>query len=288
MFMRFILFLSLMLLSFQSFSFEQDVLLSAPKKVKAGDDFVLIVNIPTNLLRGISRLQLDMPNGFEVKALNTENSKFKYENQIALFQWLQFPVNKEVEITMNVNTPNNISGYFVIKANAFYLANNEPVKINIEPKIITVESSDNSEDDMLVLNEKTTFSYAEFKSEGVACIRQVPYLSNDDIIVNVLVIKGNYNKYGKIQEKIPVGYKVANIKSQNAIFVYNEKQRTIKYMWMNMPDKEKFVVSYKLTPTQEVDENNPFLIYGNFHYADNKNTISVEIKERGIDLENLE
>lgn len=288
MFLRFFLAISLLLSGIQVYSLEQDILISAPKKVKAGDSFILIVNIPSNLLQGISRLQLDIPNGFDVKVLNTENSKFKFENQIALFQWLQFPTNEEVEVSININTPNNIDGYFVIKASAFYLTNNEPVKINIEPKIITVEANDNVEDDMVLIKQKTKFSYAEFKSEGVACIRQVPYLNEKDIIVNLLVIKGGFNKYGKIQEKIPVGYKVANIKSQNAIFVYNEKQRTIKYMWMNMPDKEKFVVSYKLTPTAEVDENNPFLIYGNFHYADNKNTVSVEIKERGIDLENIE
>jgi len=90
--------------------------------------------------------------------------------------------------------------------------------------------------------------------------------------------------YGKIQENIPPGYEAVNVKSQNAIFVYNKRQNIVKYLWMNMPEKPQYIVSYKLIRTAKVDESNPFLIFGTFSYAINNQTLTIDIQERGIDL----
>lgn len=288
MIFRVILFTLLWAITFSSYASSQDILISSPKEVNAGDDFLVIVSIPSNLMSGIAKLELELPNGFDANVRKAANSEFKYESSIASFRWLNFPGTEEVKISINITTPSNTDGYFILKANAYYLSQNEPVKINIEPQIFTLINLVESNDEMLVINDKTKITFDNFKSEGVACIRQVPYLKNGEVFVNLLVSKGNYNKYGKIQEKIPSGYKVINTNSQNAIFVFNEKQRSIKYMWMNMPDKEKFVVSYKLIPTKDIDESNPFLIFGTFFYADNKITKTVEIKERGIELDEVE
>ncbi|MBI9068800.1 MAG: hypothetical protein JEZ09_16005 [Salinivirgaceae bacterium] len=263
---------------------QEDILINIPEKIKAGNEFLLVVNIPANHMKGISRLQLVLPNGFNATAKETMNSDFKFEDQKAQFLWLNYPVDEELEVTLGVTVAPTIEGYFVIKGMANWLQNNEPLRSNIYPQVITVLAGDKSEDELLSNVEKTKFSYEQFSSEGVACIRQVPYEENGEIIVNILISKGDFNKYGKLQEKIPVGYEVENVKSHNAIFVYNSKQKLVKYMWMNMPQKPKFIVTYKLKPTAEIDESNPFLIYGTFYYADNNKTIPVDIQERGIEL----
>lgn len=267
-----------------AFGQQDDILINIPDKVKAGNEFLMVVNIPENHMSGISRLQLQLPNGFTAYAKELWNSDFKFENQKAQFMWLNYPVDQEVEVTLGITTAPTIEGYFVIKGMANWIANNEPQRSNIYPKVITVLPGDKTKADLLANREKTKFSYEQFKSEGVACIRQVPYEENGEIIVNVLVSKGAFNKYGKIQEKIPPGYEVSNVKSHNAIFVYNKNQHLVKYMWMNMPSQDKFIVTYKLKETDEADPNNPFLIYGTFYYADNNKTIPVDIQERGIEL----
>jgi hypothetical protein len=276
--------LSIVLISQLSVAKDSEILINTPKEVIAGNDFLMIISIPTNYLEGISRIEFEFPNGFEAKVTNTNNADFKFSNQKALFQWLSFPKNKEVEISLTVSTAPTIEGYFVIRGVGSYLKHDEPVRVELFPQIITVKASDVSELALIQQKELTKISFDEFQSEGVACVRQVPYLEDSAIVVNLLVSKGDFNKYGKIQEKIPVGYEVVNVKSHNAIFVYSQKQRLVKYMWMNMPEKPKFVVSYKLVPTSEVSEDDPFLIYGEFYYADNNKTTSVNIQERGIDL----
>lgn len=267
----------------------QKITLSSINKIEAGKEFLFTVNIPSNSMSGISKIEVELPNGFQTEWRNKANANFKFENQVATFQWLKFPEDSEIEISLNITIPPNIDGYYVIKANAYFFRIGEPIKINIEPKVILVIKNDAvSEKTLLEQKEKTLISYKEFKSEGVACIRQVPFIKNNEVIVNLLVSKGNFNKYGKIQETIPIGYKAVNIKSHNAMFVYNKKKNVIKYLWMNMPEKEKFIVSYKLIPLKNIDESSPFLIFGDFYYSDNNQTKVTEIKERGIELSNVE
>ncbi|HAN00012.1 MAG TPA: hypothetical protein DCQ26_15535 [Marinilabiliales bacterium] len=263
---------------------DEGIIINIPEKVKAGNEFLLIVSFPKNHMTGVSRLRLQLPNGFTAMAKKTENADFKFEDQKASFQWLSFPTDQVVEVSMGVSVVSTIEGYFVLRGVANWIQNNEPVKTDLYPQIITVLPGDKSEEELNNSFEKTKFSFEEFNSEGVACIRQVPYENNGEVIVNLLVSKGDLNKYGKIQETIPPGYRVENIKSQNAIFVFNDKQHVVKYMWMSMPEKPKFVVSYKLIPTENVDKLSPFLIYGTFYYADNNKTLTTDIQERGIEL----
>ncbi len=264
---------------------EKDILIVAPKQVKAGNEFLLIISLPANHMQGVARLQIELPNGFTAISKKTVNADFKFENQKATYQWLSYPVNQVVEVSMSVFVNPTIEGYFVIKGIANWIKSTEPLRSNIYPKVITVLPGETTQEDLLERKEKTKFTYDEFTSEGVACIRQVPYEENGVIIVKVMVNKGDFNKYGKIQEKIPPGYRVENIKSHNAIFIFNDRQNIVKYMWMNMPMSSKFIVSYKLIPTKEIDESNPFIIYGTFYYADNNKTKTVNIQERGIELE---
>jgi hypothetical protein len=266
---------------------EDELLMNTPKEVKAGNEFFITISIPKNYFEGVARIQFEIPNGMQARAKKTENADFKFENQKAVFQWLLFPRNQVIEISMSIDVAATVKGYMVLRPSAIMLKNGEPSRTEMEPQVIMVTAGDKSKEELVQSIEKTKFSYEVFKSEGVACIRQVPYERNGEIIVNILVSKGDMGKYGKIQEQIPVGYEVVNIKSQNAIFVFNPTQRIIKYMWMNMPDKPQFVVSYKLIPTNKVNKSEPFLIYGTFYYSDNNKTLTVDIQERGIDLETL-
>jgi hypothetical protein len=271
--------------SFFCFAQDEDIIINSPKEVKAGNEFFITISIPKNYFDGVARIQFEMPNGMQARAKKTENADFKFENQKAVFQWLLFPKNQVIDISMSIDVAATVKGYMVLRPSAIMLKNGEPSKTELEPQVIMVTAGDKSKEELVQNLEKTKFSYEEFKSEGVACIRQVPYERNGEIVVNLLVSKGDLSKYGKIQEQIPVGYEVVNIKSQNAIFVFNPTQHIIKYMWMNMPDKPQFVVSYKLTPTNKVRSGEPFLIYGTFYYSDNNKTLTVDIQERGIDLE---
>jgi hypothetical protein len=283
----FIQFISLLLiLPFNIFAQDNEILVNIPKEVKAGNEFLLTISMPANCMEGASRLQLQLPNGFVATPKRKENADFSFENQKASYQWLSFPENQVVEVTMGVSVASGMEGYFVIKGITNWISNNEPHRMEIYPQVITVKNTEKSDEDFKKSMAAANNSYDEFNSNDITCIRQVPYEENGEVIVNIMVNKGNLNKYGKIQETIPYGYKVENIKSYNAIFVFNETQNTVKYMWMAMPEKSRFLVSYKLIPTEKVDKSNPFLISGTFYYAVNNKTLTIDILERGIEFTN--
>lgn len=282
----FVIFFSLIFgLVSQTIAQNDGILINAPNNVKSGDEFLMVMSIPENYMQGVARLQIILPDGFTAKVKKTENADFKFKDQKATFQWLSFPVNRDIEISLSVSVASTIEGYFVVKGVANWINSTEPLHANIYPQVITVLKGETTEDDLLARLRETKITYDDFESEGVACIRQVPFEKNGEVIVNIMVSKGDFNRYGKVQERIPSGYRVENIKSHNAIFVYNERQNMVKYMWMNMPSTSKFIVSYKLIPVKEIDDSNPFIIYGTFYYAVNNQTETVDIQERGIELD---
>ena len=99
----------------------------------------------------------------------------------------------------------------------------------------------------------------------------------------MLVTKGGLSKFGKIQEQIPVGYKAVSLKTKNSIFVYNSRSRTVKFMWMNLPTEQQYIVSYKLMPQSGVADG-AFIITGKFFYAENNSSKEIEVVERNIDF----
>jgi hypothetical protein len=56
---------------------------------------------------------------------------------------------------------------------------------------------------------------------------------------------------------------------------------------MTLPDEQHFIVSYVLKPDECTLEDIPFIITGQFMYAEGATTKTVEINERNINLKEL-
>lgn len=118
------------------------------------------------------------------------------------------------------------------------------------------------------------------------CIRQRPVKDEVDggYIVKILVNKEAKQKFAKIEEKIPAGYKAVNIEPREAIFTF--KGNTAKFLWMNLPSEPYFLVSYKLVPTSQTSSS-PRL-NGKFSYLEGEKTMSIDIKQTEMDLASIQ
>ena len=140
--------------------------------------------------------------------------------------------------------------------------------------------------EVISANSQQAYSFQNVNLKNVDCIRQKPFLNdNNEVIVNIMVNKGDLKDFGKIQEQIPVGYTAESIKSKNSIFTY--KNHIIKFLWMNMPQEAQFVVSYKLVPEGEIPDEE-FKIVGTFSYAESDRTKTINIAERNVELESFD
>ena len=274
-------------LLFVNFFFADDVTLSlnAPNQVEAGTEIYVEVTLNKSDFESFARFQQELPAGLTPVAINTCNSDFSFENQKLKFIWLKLPAEEKITISYKLMVDKRLKGSFSLNGKFSYIANNERLSASVIPKIIIITPSQDIDPNLIV-------DISEFKNlvhpnknlyaNQVQCIRQEPYLSGNEYIVNLLVSKGNKEKFAKIQENVPEGYKAESIDNKDAIFTF--KDQTVKFLWMNLPQESYFVVTYKLIPIENI-ENTPELT-GTFSFIEHDNTISIDIVEKNVSLKN--
>jgi len=272
--------------SFSQFQNDDKLTIKSPREVRAGSNFQITFIIQKNQYHGNVRLQIEIPQGFTVTAKSNDNSIFRFEDQRAIFQWTNLPSvqDDDIKVSLQVSSDQSMLGYSVFRPSIVEIINGEAIRNDFTAHAIMITEPDKSASELKKSNAKTNYSFDEIQKEGLCCIRQVPFDNDGEIIVNILVSKGQNTNYGKVQEKVPYGYIASNIDSKNGIFVFNQTQNLVKYMWMNMPTDEQFIISYKLTPTNNVRKEQAFVIQGVFYYTADNQTKSVNIQERRIEL----
>lgn len=255
----------------------------APDKIYSGTDFIVNVNINKGQVDGFGRLLIKIPSGFTPFEKVSNNGKFEFDGEQIKIVWLNLPQENGYSISFGVKAAPNMEGYQVLRSEMSIGTSQGSYRAEARPHIITVVKTEN-----IATGENMEVDYSYIKEKGVTTIRQKPYLNNENVaIVNILVSKGSISGFGKIEETIPPGYTAESVISNSAIFVFNKKNRKVKYLWMNMPSVNQFIVSYKLIPDVGSLEDIPFIITGQFMYAEGSTSKTKEIIERNIELEKL-
>ncbi len=268
---------------FSSFNFfgDGDVTLtpSIPSQVEAGKEFTVEITIHKGDIEGFARFQQELPVGFTAIEKKSANGEFHFEDQKVKLQWMKLPFDKDIIISYTIQVGTTVKGEFKLGGKFSYIANNVVSGIELDPVTITVVGGAMAGSDYEI---KNSYKYQNVSLKNIDCIRQKPFLSeNNEVIINLLINKGDIDKFGKIQEQVPIGYNAISIKSKNSIFTF--KNHIVKFMWMNMPPDQQFTVSYKLVPINGIPDQ-AFLIAGTFSYAENERTKVIDIAERNIDV----
>ncbi len=263
------------------------VSLNMPDSAQSDSEFLVEVTIRKGDVEGFARFQQKLPNGFKAVARQTANGEFSFVDQKVKIQWMKVPFDKELVVSYAIQVdPATPSGNYTFDGSFSYIQDNSVQVATAGSKTLQVIADETS---MNLANQQNMVIQkgdVQVNLKTVDCIRQKPYLNeNNEVIVNLLVNKGELNGFGKVQEQIPVGYRAESIKSKNSIFTY--KNHIVKFLWMNMPNgsgDDNFVVSYKLIPEGEIPDEE-FQIVGTFSYAESDRTKTINIAERSVDLE---
>jgi len=268
---------------FNFYSSDVNVSMNLPSTANAGDEILVELTIVKGDVEGFARFQQDLPVGFTAVPRQTANGDFKFEDQTIKIQWMRVPLDREFVISYAIRVAATVSGNFNFDGKFSYIVNNGVQTASLASKSITIIGDETLAGTAESAN--TTYTYQNVSLKKVDCIRQKPYLNeNNEVIVNLMINKGSLTDFGKIQEQIPRGYRAVSLRSKNSIFTFSNS--IIKFLWMNMPSDEQFVVSYKLIPEGDIPDQ-AFLIAGTFSYAENERTIPINIAERDVDLDNF-
>ncbi len=256
-----------------------------PNQVNSGSRFTVRFTINKGEIDRYARLTIELPNGFKATPRETHGGQFSFEEQKAIIHWFNLPYDEVLEVAMNIEVAPPISGEFTITGSFRYIDNNKIQEKAITPhkmKVVQVEG-------VTDLLASQRYKYGDITLKPIDCIRQKPYMNEDnEIVVNLLVSKADLTSFGKIEEQIPRGYRAVANKTKGAIFQVTG--RTVKFLWMELPkdpSDKLFIVSYKLIQTEDFP-NQAFIINGTFSYSKDDRTYTINIAERNVDLNAFE
>jgi len=281
-------YMGVLLLLNSIFSDKVSLVLHSSDQVEAGSEIYVEITLSKSDYESFARFQQEIPAGLTPIPVNTANADFSFSDQKIKFIWLKLPAEQEITISYKLQVDQRLKGRFNLDGRFSYIADNERKSVDVTPKTIVITPSPSIDPNLIVdiadFKPLVTTSYILADVNQVKCIRQTPYKTNglNEYVVNILVNKGNKEKFAKIQETIPAGFTAVSIDNKDAIFTF--KDQTVKLLWMNMPNDPYFVVSYKLIPEPEkTDKPN---LAGTFSFIENDNTLSIDIEEKEVNLTN--
>lgn len=272
----------------------EDVSLSVgvPSEVNAGSEFDVELTLQKGSIESFARFQQDLPNGLTAQVVDPANANFTFENQKIKIIWLKLPSEKEFKILYRLKVDERLKGEFDLKGVFSYIEDNQRKSVNVVSSSIFIKQSSRIDPDLIV--DIKDFQQMvpvqppiSLIAKNVRCIRQVPSFvgANNEYVVNILVNKGSTEKFAKIEEEIPQGFKAEAIQTKDAIFTF--KDQKVKFLWMNLPAEQRFVVSYKLIPINNTDIKQ-LLLKGTFSFIINEATQVIDITQKEVDLTNLD
>lgn len=263
-----------------------------PSEVNAGAEFDVELTLQKGSIESFARFQQDLPNGLTAQVVDPANANFSFENQKIKIIWLKLPSEKELKVLYRLRVDERLKGVFDLKGVFSYIDDNQRKSVSVVSSSIVIKQSSRI-DPNLIVDIKDFQQMVPVQppislvAKNVRCIRQVPSIVGDgnEYIVNILVNKGSTEKFAKIEEEVPQGFKAEAIQTKDAIFTF--KDQKVKFLWMNLPAEQRFVVSYKLIPINK-NEVKQLTLKGTFSFIINEATQIIDITQKEVDLSNLD
>ncbi|MEZ5172987.1 MAG: hypothetical protein R2850_05655 [Bacteroidia bacterium] len=135
----------LILLSFftvliSSLKAQPEIVLSGPDQIKIGTSTVIKISLTgTKLINGPARLELNIPEGWQIENYPGEVASFTQDGNIARVVWLEFPSRDSLNISAMIRLPSKEdTGSFSITGSFDYLDKGKPKTISTLPKTIRI------------------------------------------------------------------------------------------------------------------------------------------------------
>lgn len=205
---------------------------------------VVKVKIDKSDLSGFAKLEINIPRGYIVRAMETKGASFTFSEQKIRFVWMNLPQVDQFQITYQLvkngseGDLNEISGIFS------YIDKSKrkdiPVSSNLEEGSAQNEMLV-TQDEMVAYAYKTTLNA---NNDMPTCERFISKVG-DDFVVELLVKLNGLKGFLKLQEWASDGCTIS--KMQNGGATVTVDGGNIKYVWFEVPGADVIAIKYKLT-----------------------------------------
>lgn len=243
----------------------------APMAMKPGEEVVVNISLDKSDVMGFAKFQITLDEGLTAELIDGGGSSFTFNNQVGKFIWMSLPEERKIPMKIRIKAGPDALGSLEINQRFSYIYNNERKNFDATPHTVVVgnQSELNAMRIKETMSEKSDNAEASLKTERIITASGV-----NQWRVEIHVDKQNLEGFAKIEENIPDGYTVIDLKSSGAIF--NIDNNEVKYIWYDFPEADRVTVSYKMLPVVAMEAKKPE-IEGTFNFLRKEETIAVPI-----------
>lgn len=267
---------------------------SFPKTAKIATEFVSEIKINKGTVGGFAKLQLEVPQGFTVKELESKGGNFSFATNIAKIIWTSTPSDAEFTVKFTISADASAAGLKVLTSKFSYVNNNNKEVVEMAPAEIMIgdapaetpiATNTQSETVTPAATETTPVSstptvaaafdnHAEPNS-NIVCSRAITNGSAaNSHNIEVRIKKGDIKGFAKFQEVLPAGYTAKGDKTNGSSFSVSDGK--LKFVWVSLPADNELVVSYILEKT-DASAPDAKLDNGEFSYLENDQSKKIKL-----------
>ena len=284
------------------FGVDIDIRQDIPSQLSPGEEVIVSVEISKGDIQGFAKLQLEVPTGLTISAVETQGASFTFADQKAKFIWMALPPEESFTVSYNLQVSQTAIGLKELSGRFSYIEDNER-KIHqlgvstmdiqdagrtaAEGDLITSTEEETPELDNALIGSTGPVSYPFELLEAiqgpgdVSAERKITRSGPQDFLVEVSLNKGDIRGFGKLQETIPTGFIAMEKRSADAIFT--TQGEVVKFVWLNLPPDEILEVSYKLRVINATEPH--YKIDGEFGYLLNDETQKATLASTPFSME---
>ncbi|MDP2385206.1 MAG: hypothetical protein Q8M29_02430 [Bacteroidota bacterium] len=272
-----------------------------PANAKPGTEFTAEMVIKKGSIGGFSKLQIDLPQGFTAKELESKGGTFSFVNGAVKYIWTALPADEEFTVKFIIVADASSEGTKTVQGKFSYILNNTKQQVDFGPVDIIMDGAGTS---AVITNTSVptntvaattttntttpsgdgkvpeSFSPPKDPNAAVSSNRRITNISATEYDVVIEIKKENIKGFAKYTDKIPAGFKATGIKTNGASFSFSDQ--VAKFVWVSLPSAEELQISYKLIMDTKPDANP--VISGEFSYLENDQTQKIVAPETTVNL----
>lgn len=265
-----------------------------PKSVNVATEFTAEIKINKGNIGGFAKLQLEVPQGFTVKEMDSKTGNFSFATNIAKIIWTAMPNDPEFTVKFTISADASAAGAKTIASKFSFVNNNNKEVVEMTPAEImigdgaaatpvassstppeTPASSTPAAKETAPASSSASFENPSEPNSTIVCSRIITGgATANEYNVLVKIKKGGIKGFAKFQEVLPAGFNAKGDKLNGSSFSVSDGK--LKFVWVSLPTDDELVVSYILekTPSAAADAK---LDNGEFSYLENDQSKKVKM-----------
>lgn len=234
-----------------------------PKNIAKGEEVAVEIKIDKGTMTGFAKFQLELPEGISVKEIDSKGANFDFDGGTAKWVWANIPSDNEIVIKLSLIGGNTTDEIKTIDGKYFYVENNAKQVVEMKPVEIAVgnESSStnksttnapttNTETTITTPNESATSQSVSTNPNkepiaNIDIVRTIEKNSDNEYTINLKIKKDGTKGFARYSDDLPENLIAKSIITDGSSFSATDGK--IKFVWVNVPDKEELNVSYTIS-----------------------------------------